>query len=274
MMLPVCCMGDYALGYVLSYVVQPQLLSTLCSVCRAWNVILFTPCAWCGTIVDTANFKPVGANTLRHYDLWLHALAVVTQGRMSTTVWFALAATCRLYRWFIVVPPTHLTISPNRTALGFWMAHAGSYILLGTPVDNNIKILVTGDWRTYDFFFGLTTSRDPTVVATLYLDAPESHDESEETLHGCTLAADGITFRQGAVRERFALPMPALKMSDRVVLSFTVADKALQFRFGNDPPVVMTYDGSPPVVYYPVVVCVPGSLCQLPRVDPCACDNS
>ena len=273
MMLPVSCMGDLVLGHVLSYIAQPQLLSTLCSVCRAWNVILFTPCVWCGIIVDTANFKPVGANTLRHYDLWLHALAVVAQGWMSTTVWFPMAVACKPCRWYLVAPPPRLAISPNRTRPGSWKSHAGCYILLGTQVDNNIKVLVTGSWgRT--FFVGLTTARDPTVVATLYLDAPESHHEREETLYGCTLAAGGIVFRHGAVRERFALPMPALKMCDRVVLSFTVRDKTLQLRIGNHPPLLIAYDGPPPVVNYPVVACVPGSLCQLPRVDPCLCDDS
>ena len=124
-------------------------------------------------------------------------------------------------------------------------------------------------------FVGLTTTQDSAVVAALYLDARKRNEEREEMLYGCTLSADGIRFRQSAVLENFALPMPALKTRDRVVLSFTVGDKVLQLRIGSDPPVEIAYDDSPPVINYPVVITtIPGNLCQMPRVDPCLCDSS
>ena len=120
----VCHMGDFVIGHMLSYIAQPQLLSVLCSVCGAWNLISFSPCVWCGVIVDTANFKPVGAKTRRHYDMWLHSLAVVTHGWMTTTIWFTKATAYIHYRWYMAAPP-RLAIFPSRTRTSSWKTHRG-----------------------------------------------------------------------------------------------------------------------------------------------------
>ena len=206
--------------------------------------------------------------------MWSHAFAVVAQVWMTTSVWFTMKAACHPYRWYFVAR-LRVTIIPVRSRTSSLKAHAGCCTLLGSPVRNNIKILVLGSSSSWgrSFFVGSTTTRDPAVVAALYLGAHKSHEEGGEMLHGCMLAADNITFRQAAVRERFALPIPALKTCDPVVLSFTMCVKTLQLRIGNDRPVVMSYDGPPPVLNYTVVVCEPGSVCQLPRVDPFLCDR-
>ena len=130
-------------------------------------------------------------------------------------------------------------------------------------------MLVTGSWGR-SFFIGFTTTRDAAVVAALYLNSLKVHDEF---LNGCALGADGITFRQNAARENFAWTTSAVKTCGRFVLSFTMSDKALQLKIGNDRTLAMPCEHSPPFMNYPVVVCVPGSLYYLPRVDPCLCDS-
>ena len=130
-------------------------------------------------------------------------------------------------------------------------------------------MLVTGN-RWHSFFIGLTTTYDVAVVAALYLDLPLDHDEK---LHGCGLSADGIMFLQGDVRKHVTWPTPALTTGSRVVLSFTMNDKALQLSIGNGRPMLMPYDGPPSVMNYPVCVCVPGNCYHLPEVEPCLCDR-
>ena len=68
---------DALLDACLSYLIAPELMSTLCAVCRAVSLASHRPSSWCNSVVDAAGRHPVGQRALTHFKSWHTAKAVV-----------------------------------------------------------------------------------------------------------------------------------------------------------------------------------------------------
>ena len=66
-----------SLDKCLSFVIAPQLMSTLCAVAKAISAAAHRPSSWSGTIVYSAERRPAGKVAMTHFKSWSLAKAVV-----------------------------------------------------------------------------------------------------------------------------------------------------------------------------------------------------
>ena len=65
------------LDKVLSYLLAPSLMSTICPVSKAVSLASHRPSSWCGSVVDAAGRHPVGRRALTLFKSWHMTKAVV-----------------------------------------------------------------------------------------------------------------------------------------------------------------------------------------------------
>jgi len=70
-------LGQDALGHVLSHVISPETMATLCAACRVCAKAAWSPGAWRDSVIDTSRIKPNGFAANSHFTCWRYARLIV-----------------------------------------------------------------------------------------------------------------------------------------------------------------------------------------------------
>ena len=110
-------MSDEALSWTLSYVLMPELVSTIGALSRRLWKLALSPYAWQGTAVDASTIRPGGFNAHRHFLSW-ELCAYVVNGQWALSNVSLLMSKVCAWRWlkrdgsdFIQVGGQHLLVS-------------------------------------------------------------------------------------------------------------------------------------------------------------------
>ena len=91
--------GNDALNLVMSYVLQPQFVETLCSTSRCFEDAAKNPASWRNVRIDTAGFKPCGLAAHSHWRLWQYAALVVAAHWNHANVALLMHKRIKCWRW-------------------------------------------------------------------------------------------------------------------------------------------------------------------------------
>ncbi len=96
---PLFAVGSDDLETILSYILAPQVMSSICAANRrlckkAWNED-----AWAGTIVNSTSIQPAGRLAFSHFRLWGRALAILNSQWQWRCVNLLLSKQYSFWRW-------------------------------------------------------------------------------------------------------------------------------------------------------------------------------
>ena len=109
--------SDDAASSVLSYVLTPDLVSTIGALSRRFRKLALSPYSWKETAVDASTIRPAGCNAHRHFLLW-DLCAYVVNGQWALSNVSLLMSKVCAWRWlkrdgseFIQVGDQHVLVS-------------------------------------------------------------------------------------------------------------------------------------------------------------------
>jgi hypothetical protein len=273
------------LDHILSYIIQPQGVSTLAAVCRQWNITCWYPGAWVGVVVDTFGWKPSGTKASQHYTLWKFTQYITVRPWMFRSASFLMRSGYKPWRWAApAIPTPQIPLFPSRIITNIaearWRQHRGHWWLVGTPAClSNVNMRITtakGDTVSSWLFIGLADTNDVREVASIFLDkekdgivqrGPLPLESVQLALYGCIIREDIVMFHQNACE------LSSTKCRVQLdYLSLGVKDDCLELHVGSVGPIrtslreqVCNDD-----YYYPVIACqADKGVYSLPDICPC-----
>ena len=150
------------LDVCLSFVVQPQAMSTLCACSRALDQAMWRQTAWAGTIVDLPwRAKPAGLRAFMHFHMWSRpCLGVSTMGWMFTSCSFLLNGSLIAWEW-----------SRSPSSDGEWHECRGHRLLISRnripPNDVNLRLHLPHDGPKEVVVAVASTDSAPEIMAAI-----------------------------------------------------------------------------------------------------------
>ena len=234
---------------ILSYVMDPLLMSTLCPVARNWEGLCFHEDSWQGTMVDVPPwYKPLGLVAWNHFRSWKLAKLVVVRPWMFRYCGLLLDPSVHPWQWSMPRPVLHDTpvVSPARIVPGLkdslWRRCGQKWYRIGTPtpIDDIQLRLHIYKCPAPDLCFGFANTTDVCELTAL---VTNQH-------HGCGLlerdlvlaGLDELQYYYCAVRRgsaffylnsRMLLEAPCPQLEGSVVIKFGMVDSTLLFAIND-----------------------------------------
>ena len=175
---------------ILSYVLHPLLMSTLCPVARIWDDHCFHEGSWQGTVVDVPPwYKPLGSVAWDHFQFWKLAKFVVVRPWMFRYCGLLLDQSVRPWQWSTPRPALHdiSVVSPSRIVPGLkdtlWRRCRHMWFRIGTPTpiyDIPLRLHIN-TCTSSDIRFGFANTKDVCELTALVTNQ----------YHGCGLLQQG-----------------------------------------------------------------------------------
>ena len=283
---------------VVSYIIQPHLMSSLCAVSRLWEEICWRESTWTGSLVDTLSWKPRGGASYYHDVLWGFTAGVVTRSWMWECSDFLKFSKFKPWKWTASSPS--LPIFPSRPQVRFddsmWRCHSGCWLLFGSRIPtSNIKLMIDPVYdyhlMTGDFSICITTIKNVRKIISYILneDIPVDFDQISSLMTNTTLDVFGVTIRSGEASfhwnsttvSRVTMANKSVAYMSGKVLTFVVTINKMALHTSSGSLFQTTFGGLPQAhgTYYPVFVYIPVSkndrpnVQYLPVIVPFVCDK-
>ena len=281
------------LGHVISYVIEPYLMSTFAAVSLQWNRTCWNRGSWQGVVVDSLGWKPLGTKAFQHHTLWKLARCVLVKPWMFRSASFLMNSAYKPWRLATpAVPLLHVHLYPSRIINCLplfetrWCYHRGYWFLVGTPAclsNLNMQIFkpkagLMPSW----LFVGLADTNDVCEIAALLFDkekygilqrGPFPSESVQLAVYGCALQSGRVMFLKNACELRSI--ECRLQLNGRVI-SFRVREDCLELVVGSEAPIRTSFleKTCKEDYYYPVIACQlrdNEGLHSLPDIRPCLC---
>lgn len=125
---------------IMSYVLDPLIMSSLCSVSKKWDGCCLHEGSWQGTMVDVPPwFKPLGCAAWSHFRIWKQSKFIVVRPWMFQNSGLLLDASIRPWQWSTSRPILHgiSVLRPSRILPGLqdslWRRCRHKWFHIGTP---------------------------------------------------------------------------------------------------------------------------------------------
>ncbi len=110
-----------ALNAVLSMLLTPMTMSTLCALCRRFSTLAWSPTSWEGSAVETNSIRPVGRLACHHHVCWTSARYVVNGKWSGTNVSLLMSKLYHTWHWvercgspFLIAGSQHVIMVSQR----------------------------------------------------------------------------------------------------------------------------------------------------------------
>lgn len=160
---------------ILSYVLNPLIMTTLCPVAQNWGVC-FDKASWMDNVVDVPPwYKPAGLVAWNHVQSWTFAKYVVTRPWMFRSVGLLMNSSVQPWQWLGLRPALHdiPVLSPNCNVLDLkdtmWRCFLGKCYCIGSPApfcDIRVRLHVHEE-PVHDLYFGFTNTKDACEILAL-----------------------------------------------------------------------------------------------------------
>ena len=260
------------LEHILSFVIQPQLVSTLAAVSNQWHRTCWDAGTWDGVVIETHGLKPCGDKALHHYKIWKFTRYVLVQPWMFRSTSFLLRSGYKPWKWVSPGLPTpHVPLFPSRVLTNMmalearWRQFRSHWWLVGTPAClSNVNMKITppkGGAALSWFFVGIADTNDIREVASIFIDkekagivqrGPRPLESVQLILYGCIIQDDAVVFHKNACE--LSSTKCVLKMD---FVSFGVKGDCMELHIGKGGPIRMTLGEQTcnDDYYYPIVAC-------------------
>ena len=232
---------------ILSYVLDPLLMSTLCPVAKTWDDPCFHEGSWQGTVVDVPPwYKPLGSVAWNHFRIWKLAKLVVVRPWMFRYCGLLLDQSVRPWQWSTPRPVLHdiPVVSPSRIVPGLkdslWRRCRHKWFRIGTPTpiyDIPLRIHINA-CPPPDLRFGFANTNDVFELTALVTN--QCHGcgllEQDPKLAGvvelqhyyyhCNVRQGNVSFH---LNSRMLCETACPQLTGNVVIKFGVADSTLVF---------------------------------------------
>ena len=161
---------------ILSHVLDPLVMSTLCAVAKSWEGHCFDKASWLDTVVDVPPwYKPSGLVAWNHFQSWTLAKYVVVRPWMFRYCGLLMHSSVQPWQWLKPRPVLHnipaATSSCDIPDLKdtMWRRCCGKWLRVGTPAplcDVQVRLHFYED-PTPDLCFGIANTRDVCELTAL-----------------------------------------------------------------------------------------------------------
>ena len=161
---------------VLSYVLDPLVMTTLCAVAQNWKGRCFDEASWLDTVVDVPPcYKPAGLVAWNHFQSWTLAKYVVTRPWMFRYCGLLMDSSVQPWHWSRPRPVLHdiPVVTPAYTVPDvkdtIWRRCRGKWLRIGSPAplcDIQVRLHVYKE-PAPDFCFGLANTKDVCELTAL-----------------------------------------------------------------------------------------------------------
>ncbi len=117
-------MTEDALNAVLSMVLSPMSMSTLCALSRRMKTLASSNVSWEGTAVDTHDIRPAGRLAHNHFGCWTKARYIVDGKWSGANISLMMGRVFQTWRWaerdgspFLKAGPQHIMVSQRPVGL-------------------------------------------------------------------------------------------------------------------------------------------------------------
>ncbi len=295
------CLGGAALQVALSYVLDPRLMSTLCSVSVAFNDACCKLESWRDLVVDAPEkWKPLGVKACNsHWGLWKFTKAICVRPWMFASCTFLIGSCYKPWKWVTPPPPRpFVPVYPTQVALGValagspWRHCKGHWVCIGSPVPSrDVRMrLEKADCIPPGFVIGMADTCCPREITTLLCGyggarwgvvergPPPMQLVYLNFYHGA-FRGGSATLRWNAVELQGRQEGPT-EFYDGDIVTLGACSGRLSFGIGNDCfDAPLSAEVRCDDLYYPVLACVdvdeggtvnPG---LLPIPEPLLCDK-
>jgi len=92
-------LGQDVLAHVLSHVISPLTMVTLCAACRSLSKVAWSPGAWRDTVIDAEHLIPLGVAANSHFLCWRYARLIVGGRWQLSNVSLLLSPVFGVWTW-------------------------------------------------------------------------------------------------------------------------------------------------------------------------------
>ena len=233
---------------ILSYTLDPLIMSTLCAVAMNWEGRCFDEASWLDTVVDVPScYKPLGRVAWNHFRNWKLTKFVVVRPWMLHYCGLLMDSSVQPWQWSKPRPVLHdiPVVTLPRIVPGFkdtmWRRCRGTWFRIGTPApicDIRVRLHICNGGPAPDFCFGLANTTNVCELTALMmnqydgcglLDLTSTEVEQLQYYH-CRLRRDCVFFY---LNSRVLCEAVAPQVQGSVVIKFSVVDNS-KLLFGID----------------------------------------
>ena len=232
---------------ILSYVLDPLIMTMLCAVAQHWQRRCFDEASWLDNVVDVPPwYKPSGVVAWNHFQSWTFAKYVVTRPWMFRYCGLLMDLSVQPWQWSRPRPGLHdiSVVRPVRALTDLkdmmWRRFRGNWFQIGTPApicDIRVRLQVDKE-PVPNFCFGFANTKDVFELTTLITNAyspcgllgrdPGPTDFGQLNYYYCAIRGDFASFYLNSRKLREA---PCPQMHGSVIIKFGVVDSKLLFGF-------------------------------------------
>ena len=222
---------------VLSYALDPLVMSTLCAVAKNWEGRCFDEVSWLDTVVDVPPWcNPAGLLAWNHFQIWKLAKYVVVRPWMFRYCGLLMDSSVQPWQWLTPGPVLHDIpfVTPARVAPGLkdmmWRRCRGKWFLVGTPAplcDTRVRLFVYKDPAPY-LCFGLANTKDVCELTGLLERDPGPVGFNQLKYYYCVIR-DGLAAFY--LNSRMLREAPCPQVHGSAIIKFRVVDSKLVFGF-------------------------------------------
>jgi hypothetical protein len=234
---------------ILSHVLDPLLMSTLCAVSKNWDGTCFHEGSWQGTMVDVPSwYKPLGLVAWNHFRSWKLAKLIVVRPWMFRYCGLLLDSSIRPWQWSTPRPVLHdiRMVTPSHIIPGLknslWRRCCHKWFRIGTPTpihDIPLRLHIC-ERPAPDVCFGFANTKDvcelTAMMTNQYLGCGLLEREAELTemdelqYYYCAIRCGNACIYLNS-RMLFKAACPPLQGS--VVIKFGMVDSTLLITIGD-----------------------------------------
>jgi hypothetical protein len=239
---------------ILSYILDPRIMTRICSVSNCWHSCCFDQAAWLGTIIDTPKcYKPVGCCAWNHFRCWDLAKFVVVRPWMFRCFDMCMDSSLQPWEWLIQWKKIESNPSVILSRIGYgrsntaWRQFRGTWLRLGSAAllrDVHLLMNVNKGCGP-NLSFGITNTSDIGMVTTMVVNEYVGHRFQEERHrlaeadkfkhYYCVLRLGYVSFY---LNSHMLYRVPCPEIHGRVVITFRITDAKLVF--GIDDLMIQT----------------------------------
>ena len=212
---------------ILSYTLDPLIMSILCAVATNWEGRCFDEASWLDTVVNVPScYKPLGLIAWNHFRSWKLAKFVVVRPWMFRYCGLLMDSSVQPWQWFKDT---------------MWRRCRGTWFRIGTPApicDIRVHLHMCNGGPAPSFCFGLANTTDVCELTALMTNQYDgcgltdgtSRDLKQLQYYHCALRRDRVFFYLNC---HMLCEVAAPQVQGSVVIKFAVVDDS-KLLFGID----------------------------------------